>query len=43
MENVRYTDITTRNVGNAIVLQLEYVGNILISTSGTPANWCWSV
>ncbi|MEI8288110.1 MAG: glycosyl hydrolase family 28 protein [Verrucomicrobiota bacterium] len=27
VENVRYTDITMKNVGNAIILQLDYVDN----------------
>jgi polygalacturonase len=37
VENVRYTDITMKNVGNAIVLQLDYVDNNRPDFKGDPA------
>jgi polygalacturonase len=37
VENVRYTDITMKNVANAIVLQLDYVDNNRPGFKGDPA------
>jgi polygalacturonase len=36
VENVRYTDITMKNVDNAIVLQLDYVDNNRPDFKGDP-------
>ncbi len=36
MENVRYTDITMKNVSNAIVLQLDYMDNNRPNFKGDP-------
>ncbi len=36
VENVRYSDITMKNVGNAIVLQLDYVDNNRPNFKGDP-------
>jgi polygalacturonase len=36
VENIRYTDIAMKNVGNAIVLQLDYVDNTPPNFRGDP-------